>query len=98
MGGSSFKTGNDPCSEGKRTVWMWVLLLRGSPFELRRQGFQHRLVIRLESLDQFFLGRSVTGTDQLHDRDRRDSGCDDELDHDLGFAKCRPPRYQNPRT
>ena len=65
---------------------MRVLLLRGGPLELRRQGRQHRLVVRLESLDQFFLGRPVTGADQLHDRDRSDSGCAAELDHDLGFA------------
>src|SRR3979409_1279867 len=90
VGGPSSKPSNDPCSEGERTFWMWVLLLRGGPFELRRQGFQHRLVIRLESLDQFFLGRSVTGADQLHDRDRRHSGCGDELDHDLGFANVGP--------
>src|ERR1700683_5035923 len=50
---------------------MWVLLLRGGPLELRRQGFQDRPVILLESLDQFFLCRSVTGAAQLHDRDRR---------------------------
>jgi hypothetical protein len=56
------------------------------PLELSRQGFRHRLVVQLENLGQFFLGRSVTGADQLHDRDRRDSGCGDELDHDLGFA------------
>src|ERR1019366_1411799 len=86
IGGPSTKPGNDPRSEGERALWMRVLLLVGSSLELRRQGFQHRLVIRLESLDQFFLGRSVTGADQLHDRDRRDSGCDDEPDHDLGVA------------
>src|ERR1700744_2854641 len=65
---------------------MRVLLLLGGSLELRRQGFQHRPVIRLESLVQFFLSRSVTSPDQLHDRDRRHSGCGDELDHDLGFA------------
>src|SRR5437867_723908 len=65
---------------------MRVLLLFCSSLESRGQGFQHRLVIRLESLDELFLGRSVTGADQLHDCDRRHSGCGDELDHDLRFA------------
>ena len=63
---------------------MRVFLLLGSSLKLRRESFQHRLVIQLEGLDQFFLGRSVTGADQLHDRDRRYSGCGNELDHDLG--------------
>src|SRR5579863_6788454 len=48
VGGPSSEPSNDPCSEGERTFWMWVLLPRGGPFELRRQCFQHRLVIRLE--------------------------------------------------
>src|SRR6202140_4480778 len=86
IGGPSSKPGNDPRGEGERAFWMWVLLPRGGPFELRRQGFQYSLVIRLESLDQFLFGRSVAGADQLHDRDRCHSGCGDELDHDLGFA------------
>ena len=86
IGGPSSKPGNDPRGEGERAFWMWVLLPRGGPFELRRQGLQYRLVIRLESLDQFLFGRSVAGADQLHDRDRCHSDCGDELDHDLGFA------------
>src|ERR1700686_49900 len=86
IGSPSSKPSNDPGSEGERPFWMWVLLLRGSALEFGRERFKHRLVIRLESLDQFFLGLSITGADQLHDRDRRHSSCGDELDHDPGFA------------
>src|SRR5581483_9784135 len=74
VGGPSPESSNDPGGEGERSLWVRVLLFVGSSFELRRQRFQHRLVIRLERLDQFFLRRSVTGANQLHDRDRRHSG------------------------
>src|SRR6202049_5383535 len=57
IGGPSSKPGNDPRGEGERAFWMWVLLPRGGPFELRRQGLQYRLVIRLESLDPFLFRR-----------------------------------------
>ena len=33
---------------------MRVLLLLGSPLKLRRESFQHALVIRIEGLYQFF--------------------------------------------
>ena len=65
---------------------MWVHLLHGSTFELSRQGFEHRLVIGLESIGYAFLGHSVAGANQLHDRDRCHGGRGNELDHDLGFA------------
>src|ERR1700692_3328809 len=86
IGSPSSKPSNDPGSEAEPPFWMWVFLLRGSALEFGRERFKHRLVIRLESLDQFFLGLSITGADQLHDRDRRHSSCGDELDHDPGFA------------
>ena len=65
---------------------MRVPPFRGGTLELRRQGFKHGLVTKFKTLGEFFLGHSITGTDQLHDRDGRHCGCGDELDHHLGFA------------
>src|SRR5262249_43726958 len=86
VGGPSTEPSDDPGGEGECAFGMWILLLRCGPFKLKRHGFEDGLIIRLESLGEVFVGRAVTGTNQLHDGDCRNSSCGDEFCHDLGIA------------
>ena len=97
------KSGNDPGSKSASVPLGWgsSFCLSVCPFQLNRQSFKHRPgPLDLESASQFFLGRSVAGTDRLHDRNRRHGRCGHWLHHDFGIANVSRLSLdvKNPRT
>src|SRR6266481_4171339 len=86
VSGPPAETTDDPAGEGKRASGVRVFLPFCLAFELRRYGFEDRLVGRIESLGEALAGRAVAGFDELHYGDSGDGSGGDELDHDLRIA------------
>src|SRR3989440_8259366 len=86
VSGPAAETTNDPTCKGKRASGVRVFLPLCLAFDLRRYGFEDRLVGRIESIGEALASRAVAGFDQLHHGDSGHGRSGDELDHDLRIA------------
>src|SRR6476620_4236293 len=86
VAGPAAETTNDPAREGERSSGVRVFLSFRLAFELRRYGFEDRLVGRSESIGEALAGRAVASLDELHYGDSGYGGGGDELDHGLRIA------------
>src|SRR5437879_7086366 len=81
VSGPAAETTNDPTCKGKRASGVRVFLPLCLAFDLRRYGFEDRLVGRIESIGEALASRAVAGFDQLHHGDSGHGRRGDELDH-----------------
>src|SRR5215470_20259625 len=59
VAGPTAEPTNDPRRKGERAFWVRVFLSCCFAFELRRYGFEDRLVGRLERIGEALVGRAV---------------------------------------
>src|SRR6266852_1142731 len=97
VSGPPAETTNDPGRKGERTSGVRVFLPFCLAFELRRYGFEDRLVGWIEGIGEALAGGTVASFNELHYSDGGYGSGGDELDHDLRIANvCDRMRRQEP--
>src|SRR6266851_2772132 len=86
VSGPPAETTNDPGRKGERTSGVRVFLPFCLAFELRRYGFEDRLVGWIEGIGEALAGGTVASFNELHYSDGGYGSGGDELDHDLRIA------------
>src|SRR5216683_1047237 len=86
VSGPPAETTNDPGRKGERTSGVRVFLPSCLAFELRRYGFEDRLVGWIEGIGEALAGGTVASFNELHYSDGGYGSGGDELDHDLRIA------------